>query len=72
MNMRQVLFKEINETKRESDEEGVRAKYRCLTETLIEKKVTITTMESCTSGQLASLITDTEGSALRKYSKEHS
>ena len=40
-----------------------RAKYRELTETLIRKNITITTMESCTSGQIASLITDTEGSS---------
>ncbi len=40
-----------------------RAKYRKLTETLIRKGMTITTMESCTSGQIASLITDTEGSS---------
>ena len=45
------------------DEKSVREKYRCLTRTLIEKKLTITTMESCTAGQLASLITDTEGSS---------
>ncbi|MEI3375806.1 MAG: CinA family protein [Coprococcus catus] len=30
---------------------------------LIEKKITITTMESATSGLIASLITDTEGSS---------
>lgn len=40
-----------------------RAKYRELTETLIRKNITITTMESCTSGLIASLITDTEGSS---------
>ena len=37
--------------------------YNKLTKALIEKKLTITTMESCTSGQIASLITDTEGSS---------
>ncbi len=42
---------------------AVRAKYRRITELLIEKGLTITTMESCTSGQIASLITDTEGSS---------
>ena len=41
----------------------IRNKYKKLTELLIEKKKTITTMESCTSGQVASLITDTEGSS---------
>lgn len=45
------------------DEAEVRANYRRLTLALIEKKMTITTMESATSGQIASLITDTEGSS---------
>lgn len=39
------------------------AKYEAVTRHLIEKKLTITTMESCTSGCIASLITDTEGSS---------
>ncbi len=47
----------------QSLEETVRHKYRDITLSLIEKKMTITTMESCTSGQIASLITDTEGSS---------
>lgn len=38
-------------------------KYSAITRQLIKKKLTITTMESCTSGMLASLITDTEGSS---------
>lgn len=41
----------------------IRKKYEDLTCTLIEKKLTITTMESATAGQIASLITDTEGSS---------
>lgn len=41
----------------------VRDKYRIITLRLIEKGRTITTMESCTGGQIASLITDTEGSS---------
>ena len=45
------------------DEQEIRAAYRRLTQTLIEKKLMITTMESATSGQIASLITDTEGSS---------
>lgn len=45
------------------DEADVRAKYADLTRRLIEEGLTITTMESCTSGQVASLITDTEGSS---------
>lgn len=45
------------------DEASVREKYRRLTLRLIERGLTITTMESCTSGQVVSLITDTEGSS---------
>lgn len=44
-------------------EAEVRALYRELTLTLIRKNKKITTMESATSGQIASLITDTEGSS---------
>lgn len=45
------------------NEQEIRRDYRKLTQTLIEKELTITTMESATSGQIASLITDTEGSS---------
>ena len=41
----------------------VRDKYNRITKTLIEKELTITTMESCTSGLIISLLTDTEGSS---------
>lgn len=44
-------------------EEEIRADYQKLTRYLIEKNMTITTMESATSGQIASLITDTEGAS---------
>ena len=44
-------------------EQDVRRKYEELTRLLIEKGISITTMESCTSGQVASLITDTEGAS---------
>ena len=44
-------------------EKNVRSKFRFITESLIEKKLTITTMESCTSGLVASLLTDTEGAS---------
>ncbi|WP_024865368.1 CinA family protein [Butyrivibrio sp. FCS014] len=44
-------------------ENTVREKYTRITNTLISKQLSITTMESCTSGQIASLITDTEGSS---------
>ncbi|MBR3035719.1 MAG: CinA family protein [Lachnospiraceae bacterium] len=37
--------------------------YRQITEKLIEKEWTVTTMESCTAGFIASLLTDTEGSS---------
>ena len=46
-----------------ADEGKVREKYGRLTRLLIEKKKQITTMESCTAGQVASLITDTEGAS---------
>lgn len=45
------------------DEASIREDYRYLTQQLIQKGLTITTMESATSGQIASLITDTEGSS---------
>lgn len=41
----------------------VREKYKKLTLMLIEKHISISTMESATSGQVASLITDTEGAS---------
>lgn len=44
-------------------EKDIRRDYQKLTKFLIEKKLMITTMESATSGQIASLITDTEGSS---------
>ena len=44
-------------------ESEIRKDYEKLTKLLIEKHMTITTMESATAGQLASLITDTEGSS---------
>ena len=49
--------------KKHYEENEIRAEYRRLTLLLIEKGLSITTMESCTSGQIASLITDTEGSS---------
>ncbi len=45
------------------NEKAVREKYARLTRYLIEKNITVTTMESCTSGQIASLLTDTEGAS---------
>lgn len=43
--------------------ETVRKKYQDITNHLISRGITITTMESCTSGQIASLLTDTEGAS---------
>ena len=45
------------------DEAAVRQKYRHLTRRLIDIGRTVTTMESCTGGLIASLITDTEGAS---------
>lgn len=45
------------------DEKEIRSNYRHLTQLLISRHLTITTMESATSGQIASLVTDTEGSS---------
>ncbi|MBO4456884.1 MAG: nicotinamide-nucleotide amidohydrolase family protein [Butyrivibrio sp.] len=44
-------------------EDAVRAKYQKITSILIERKLTFTSMESCTSGLIASLISDTEGAS---------
>lgn len=44
-------------------EDDVRNSYIKITEKLIKENKTITTMESCTSGQVASLITDSKGSS---------
>lgn len=45
------------------DEVKIRDAYSRLTKYLISRKLSITTMESATSGQIASLITDTEGAS---------
>ncbi|MBR3600421.1 MAG: CinA family protein [Lachnospiraceae bacterium] len=45
------------------NEKTVRENYKKLTNLLIDNKLSITTMESATSGQIASLITDTEGAS---------
>ena len=45
------------------NEQEISNAYRKLTRSLIEKNLTITTMESATSGQIASLLTDTEGAS---------
>ena len=44
-------------------ENTVREKYRKITRTLIDRGLTVTTMESCTAGLIASLLTDTEGAS---------
>ena len=45
------------------DDKKIRSNYSHLTQLLISRHLTITTMESATSGQIASLIIDTEGSS---------
>ena len=54
---------EINAPANVADEAAVRAKYRAITLRLIDQGRTITCMESCTSGLIASLITDPEGAS---------
>lgn len=54
-----VIFKE----KKIPSLDSVQKKYRALTKLLITKDLSITAMESCTAGFIASLITDTEGSS---------
>ena len=44
-------------------EKKIRKDYENLTRLLISRQLSITTMESATAGQIASLITDTEGSS---------
>lgn len=44
-------------------EKKIRDKYQRITNKLIENNITITTMESCTCGLIASLLTDTEGAS---------
>ena len=45
------------------DEKKIRNNYSLLIKKLIRENKSITTMESCTAGFIASLITDTEGSS---------
>lgn len=47
----------------EVDQTGVRLGFGELVKMLIARKLSIATMESCTGGQIASLLTDTEGSS---------
>ncbi len=44
-------------------ESQVRELYETITRVLMEKRLTAATMESCTGGLLASLLTDTEGAS---------
>ena len=48
---------------KEYSESKTREQYQKITKKLIEKHLEITTMESCTSGQIASLFTDSEGAS---------
>ena len=45
------------------NESEIRKDYEKLTKLLTKRNLTITTMESATSGQIASLLTDTEGAS---------
>lgn len=75
MRYRDILqFKTIKGVMEQAEERGasmidqmqekrIREAYRTLTRILVEKQLSITTMESATSGQVASLITDTEGAS---------
>lgn len=49
--------------KKKYSEKEIRKEYAKLTVLLIERNISITTMESATAGQIASLITDTEGAS---------
>lgn len=53
----------VHPVKKKYVEKDIRQDYRKLTELLIEWNISITTMESATAGQIASLITDTEGAS---------
>ena len=44
-------------------EKEVREKYDLLVQHLIKNNISVTAMESCTAGQIASLLTDTSGSS---------
>ena len=62
----------VRPVKKKYVEKDIRQDYRKLTELLIEWNMSITTMESATAGQIASLITDTEGaSAIFKGASIH-
>ena len=58
-----MTIAEIEKETHSVTEKKVRHKYGKLTRKLISEGISITTMESCTSGQIASLITDTEGAS---------
>ena len=47
----------------QNTEAAIRNRYHVLTRELIRRNIHVTTMESCTSGQIASLFTDTEGAS---------
>lgn len=53
----------MNEERKPDGRNSVSSLYEKITRTLIRKGLQISTMESCTSGMIASLITDTEGSS---------
>ena len=58
-----MTIAEIEKETHSVTEKKVRHKYGKLTRKLISEGISITTMESCTSGTVASLISDTEGAS---------
>ena len=62
-NASKEYFNNTNDYNASHLEEEVREKYDNLVKYLIKNNISITTMESCTAGQIASLLTDTSGSS---------
>ena len=59
----QYMSKVSRKAMRQNDNARVFRAWRAVTEALIAKRLTVSTMESCTGGLIASLITDTEGAS---------
>ena len=53
----------MKKTSHNTDEGAIRALFEKVTSRLIAQGLTISTMESCTSGFVASLLTDREGAS---------
>lgn len=61
--VREGKYLKADITDEKYSESSIRKVYEKITKRLIEKGLTLTAMESCTSGQIISLITDTEGAS---------